>query len=575
MSGRHRPAGAPARRSFRTPFAVLGVAGLVAVTAVAVQAVTADAEGCSTGGVRLTVAADPAIAPALKDMAHVWTEPKPKINSSCIRVEITETLPADLASSLGTRAGGPIDVAAQPAATPRESDIPTVWIPDSTFWLNRVLGVDKDAFELDAPSVALSPVVLGVRESAAAKLGRVAGPLAPDAIKKAILPATPGGTPALKLGVAEPRRETTSLAGALLLKQALVKSQRDLKFLVGAFRQVFGPAPDNASLVKAFGQGIDAAPLSEQAVIEHNAGSPAEPVAAVPVEDAPTLDFPYAIMNKKPRDVTQAASRFRSALAGGAFTDILARHGLRAPDGAAGTGFPTGHGVAATQAGVLPINNVEAVRDVLGIWVAAKTPSRVLALVDVTQSMASTMTGPNGNTAVRMNVLRSASAAGLPLFTNDSQLGMWAYAAGLDRDGGRDYKQAVPIGPLNPTQRDEIGKAVGAVQPVPTDVCAMFETLLDAYKTMKEGYDRKLSNTIVVFTDGRSNKPGGLDLKATQRELERMTDITRPIRVILLGIGPDADMDQLDALAKTTGGRAFEVSDPAEIDNIFLQALLR
>jgi hypothetical protein len=551
---------------------VLGVAGLVALTAVAVQTVAADADGCSSGGVLLTVAADPAIAPPLQEMANRWTESTPKINGSCIRVEITSIAPADLANSLGTRAGGPIDVAAEPAPTPRESDIPAVWIPDSTFWLNRVLGVDKRAFELDAPSIALSPVVLGVRVSAAANLGRVTAPLTPNAIKQAIV-AAPGGTPALKLGVAEPRRETTSLVGALLLKEALVKSQRDLKFLVGAFRQVHGPAPDNASLVKAFGQGIDAAPLSEQAVIRHNAGSPAEPVAAVPVEDGPTLDFPYAMLNGKPRDVAQAASQFRAVLVGDEFTDVLAKHGLRAPDGVPGTGFPTGHGVTATKSGVLPLDNVDAVREVLGIWVAAKTPSQVLALVDVTQSMGTTMTGPNGNTAVRMNVLREASTTGLPLFTDDSSLGMWAYAAGLDRP--RDYLKAVPIAPLNDAHRQQIMAAVGQVQPTITNTCALFETLLDAYKAMKDGYDPKRSNTIVVFTDGRSNKPGGLDLRATQRELERLTDVTKPIRVILLGIGPDADMEQLNGLASTTGGHAFEVSDPGEINNIFLQALLR
>jgi hypothetical protein len=564
----------PARRSLRTPIAVLGVAGLVALTAIAVQAVAADADGCSTGGIRLSVAADPAIAPALRDMADRWTESRPEINGSCVRVEIAERVPADVANSLGTRAGGPIDVAADPAPTPSESDIPVVWVPDSTFWLNRVQGVDKDAFELDTPSIALSPVVLGVREQAAAKLGGVAGPLTSNAVKQILLPPAPGGAPVLNLGVAEPRRETTSLAGALVLMRALVRSEEDLKYLVGAFRQIEGPAPDTGSLLEAFGsQGIDAAPMSEQMVIRHNAGAPAEPIAAVPIQDASTLDFPYAILNGKPRDVTQAASRFRAALVGDEFADILAEHGLRGPEGAAGTGFPTGHGVTAAAAAVLPVSGVEAVREVLGIWVAAKTASRVLALVDVTQSMGGTMTGPNGNTEVRLDVLRQASNRGLELFTNDSQLGMWAYATQLD--GSKDYKQAVPIGELNEAQRARINTAVGGVQPVPTNTCALFESLLDAYKVMKEGYDHKLSNTIVVFTDGRSDKPNGLDLRQVQRELEKLTDVTKPVRVVLLGVGPDVDMSQLDALAQTTGGAAFEVKDPAEIDTIFLKALLR
>ncbi|HEY3008683.1 MAG TPA: substrate-binding domain-containing protein [Micromonosporaceae bacterium] len=573
MSGRHRPAGAPARRSLRTPIAVLGVAGLVALTAIAVQTMAADANGCSTGGIRLGVATDPAIAPALREIAARWNESTPQINGSCIRVEIAERAPADMASSLATRAGGPMDVAADPAPTPSESSIPAVWIPDSVFWLTRVQGVDKNAFDIDTPSIASSPVVLGVSEADAAKLAGGGGRLTPDALKPLLTQARADEAPALRLGIAEPRRDTASLVGALVLHDALVKRQSDLKNLVGAFRQIGGPAPDTASLLKAFGRGINAAPMSEQAVARYDAGAPAAPIAALPIESAPALDFPYAILNGKPRNVFQAAVRFRAALIGGSYADILAKYGLRTADGLAGKGFPTGHGVTSAPSEIKPLNEVEQLRAVLGVWVAAKTASRVLALVDVTSSMGDTMTGPNGNTEVRLDVLRRASTDGLKLFTNDSQLGMWAYAAGLNAP--KDYREVVPIGTLNQAQRDRILAAVNGAQPVPTNTCALFETLLDAYKVMKAGYDTKLSNTIVVFTDGKSNKPGGLALKQTQEQLEALTDITRPIRVILLGVGPDVDMKQLEALALTTGGHAFEVRDPAEIGSIFLQALLR
>jgi hypothetical protein len=552
---------------------VLGVAGLVALTAIAVQTMAADANGCSTGGIRLGVATDPAIAPALREIAARWNESTPQINGSCIRVEIAERAPADMASSLATRAGGPMDVAADPAPTPSESSIPAVWIPDSVFWLTRVQGVDKNAFDIDTPSIASSPVVLGVSEADAAKLAGGGGRLTPDALKPLLTQARADEAPALRLGIAEPRRDTASLVGALVLHDALVKRQSDLKNLVGAFRQIGGPAPDTASLLKAFGRGINAAPMSEQAVARYDAGAPAAPIAALPIESAPALDFPYAILNGKPRNVFQAAVRFRAALIGGSYADILAKYGLRTADGLAGKGFPTGHGVTSAPSEIKPLNEVEQLRAVLGVWVAAKTASRVLALVDVTSSMGDTMTGPNGNTEVRLDVLRRASTDGLKLFTNDSQLGMWAYAAGLNAP--KDYREVVPIGTLNQAQRDRILAAVNGAQPVPTNTCALFETLLDAYKVMKAGYDTKLSNTIVVFTDGKSNKPGGLALKQTQEQLEALTDITRPIRVILLGVGPDVDMKQLEALALTTGGHAFEVRDPAEIGSIFLQALLR
>jgi hypothetical protein len=45
--------------------------------------------------------------------------------------------------------------------------------------------------------------------------------------------------------------------------------------------------------------------------------------------------------------------------------------------------------------------------------------------------------------------------------------------------------------------------------------------------------------------------------------------------VVLLGIGPEINMDELNAIAKTTGGKAFQVTEPEKISEIFLQALLR
>jgi hypothetical protein len=78
-----------------------------------------------------------------------------------------------------------------------------------------------------------------------------------------------------------------------------------------------------------------------------------------------------------------------------------------------------------------------------------------------------------------------------------------------------------------------------------------------------------------VFTDSTNSKPGSMQVDQLQLELEKLTDTTKPIRVVLLGIGPDVDINELTAIAKTTGGKAFKVDNPAEIGTIFLQALLR
>jgi hypothetical protein len=43
---------------------------------------------------------------------------------------------------------------------------------------------------------------------------------------------------------------------------------------------------------------------------------------------------------------------------------------------------------------------------------------------------------------------------------------------------------------------------------------------------------------------------------------------------VLLGIGPDINLQDLEAIARTTGGVAFQVNTPDEMQIIFLKALL-
>ena len=114
-----------------------------------------------------------------------------------------------------------------------------------------------------------------------------------------------------------------------------------------------------------------------------------------------------------------------------------------------------------------------------------------------------------------------------------------------------------------------------ANQPVATNTRGLYESLLAGYKAVKDGWQEGKSNTVIVFTSGSNTKADGLSLDDVQLELERQTDPTKPIRVVLLGFGPDVNLDELTAIAKTTGGKAFKVDRPEEIGGIFLQALLR
>jgi Ca-activated chloride channel family protein len=554
----------------RTPIAIGAVLGLIAVAAVALHAVAADAGGCSVG-LRLVVAAAPDIAPAVHDAATHWEQTNPKVNGQCVRVQVDATPPAELANALAVRAGSTISVAAQPVATPAEADVPAVWIPDSSSWILRVQAISRDIFDPDIQSVALSPVMLAMPEAVARTLPGGGARRLTTAEVAGLIGRMQSPDQNVKFGVVEPRRDAAGLAGITMVYELIAVSRAQLPNVVGAYRQL-SVAPDQASIVRSLAASTTIAPLSEQSVLAFDAASPSMPLSAVPVEAPAVLDYPYATITGRPHGLAKAAQMFRAALLGTAYREPFVRAGFRFPDGSAGAGFPVGHGVTADPAVGRPLTNMQRVRDVFSIWGATVNPSRVLALVDVTQSMSLPMTTSKGQSVPRINVLRQTVTAGLGLFVSNSEAGVWAFAAGIGPDG-KDYKEVLPIAPLSAGQRDALSTVFDAAQPVPTNTCGLYDTILAAYREVRDSYRPDSGNTVVVFTDSTNSKPG-MNLDQMLRELEKLTDITRPVVIIVLGLGPDVDVAELSKIAGATGGRAFQVTSPDDIGQIAIQALL-
>jgi hypothetical protein len=178
---------------------------------------------------------------------------------------------------------------------------------------------------------------------------------------------------------------------------------------------------------------------------------------------------------------------------------------------------------------------------------------------------------PGGPT--RLQIVQKTQVDGLKLFTDDSEMAFWGFASGFP--GGKSYQEAVPMAPLSAAQRNRINSTVLSNQPVGTATRGLYEAILAGYKAVKDGWEEGKSNTVLVFTCGGNTKPDGLSLDDVNLELERLTDPTKPIRVVLLGFGPDVNLDELNSIAKTTGGKAFKVDRPEDIGGIFLQALMR
>jgi hypothetical protein len=539
------------------------MAGLLGVSAVAVRAFAADTNrGCSTP-IKLSVAVAPDIADAVTEAADRWAGANPKVNGQCVRVTVTATASTDVAKIIAARAGARMPGSSETPVPPQESDVPAVWIPESIAWITRTRAMDRNAFDAATPSIAMSPVVLGTQEAFATST--LAGKPSLSAVELAAL-LKKNGKDGVAFAMADPARDAGALAGAAVLRDLLAPSAEKASAAVAAYRSM-AVSPDTAQLLKTV-KAKTVVPVTEQAIVAYNANvnSPSVPLNVIPLEHTFSLDYPLAVISGKSLGVLRAAQRFRVALTGPEYHNILAREGFRAPDGTLSAGLQLEHGVTGDAVAPHPLNDAARVDEVLNYWSSARVPSRVLSLIDVTSSMKTPMKVA-GAASTRMEVLRKTAIAGLSLFNDTSEMGLWTF--------GSTNKELVGIAPLAAAQRATLTTAVTGATAGATDTCALYDAVLAAYTAMRDGYRAGVSNTVVIFTDGSNNTKSGLTSEQLRVALEKASDPTKPVRVVLLGLGPDTDMQQLNAIAGYIGGKAFAVQDPAQINDIFMQALLR
>src|SRR5258705_5118060 len=92
----------------------------------------------------------------------------------------------------------------------------------------------------------------------------------------------------------------------------------------------------------------------------------------------------------------------------------------------------------------------------------------------------------------------------------------------------------------------------------------LYQTLLDAYKTMLDGYEAGRPNLIVVLTDGADSDTSVLRREQFKQDVQRLADPTRPTRLGLIGIGaPSAAPTPLTQIHPAMAGAYFPLT-PAD-----------
>ena len=444
-----------------------------------------------------------------------------------------------------------------------EASLPDVWVPDSSLWSARAAATQLES----AGSVGSSPVVLATSRAAVDRLGWSG--------------AAPGWGAALAgdQGLAVPDLATSAegLAALSAVRTALGGGpDADNAVVQAVLAAQRGPALSAAEgLVAGREGGADAplVPVSEQEVYATNRDAQNSSLVAVyPSEGSPSLDYPVLRVGTASGDRATAVDAVVRALTSDTARAAALAAGFRDGDGAAPpeAGKATGIRPDAPTALELDPAGVQGLLDQLSTLAA---PSRILAVFDVSTSMEAPV-----NDGTRATLARDAAKATLSLVPGRFALGLWVFAYQLQ--GGQDWAELVPTRGLDAdaggrTQRDVIDEQLdsipGRLTPGGT---GLYDTTLAAVRAARDTFDPTAVNSVLVLTDGTNeDNDAGLQLDRLLETLRSEADPQRPIKVIGVALGPDADLGALQQIAAATGGAAYSAVDPADLQTVLFDAL--
>lgn len=542
------------------------------------------AQPACSGEVRLRVGATPEIAPAVQAAASKWADDGGAVAGVCVAIDVQASDSVDIAAVVAGQHGVSLPGVGQASGT---SVTPDVWIPDSSTWLMRLQSVASGFEPANRASIARSPVVLAMPEPVANSIGWPEKKPSWASILQLIT-----ATTKLHTGIVEPTRDAAGLSGLLSVGAVASAGPDPQKSITQALRALatgrsllredllarFPRSADPAAISSA----LSAAALSEEDVIAYNAKKPPVPLAALYLDPPPlSLDYPYAVMPGIQAAQSDAAAGLFKVLTTASFRDRLGAQGLRDSNGVFTAGFPAPQGApspAGTASSAASTTNPggtaaggpdpAAVDRALSTWSISTQPGRVLAVVDVSGSMSTPV--PTAGNATREAVTVQAAGKGLGLFDDSWAIGLWTFST--DLEGTREWRELTPIAPLS-TNRLQLQAALGTITPKAKGNTGLFDTMRAAYNNVQNGWQAGRVNSVVMFTDGENDNPGGLTQQQLVSDLKKQLDPDRPVQVIIIGIGKEVNRAELEAIVKVTGGGVFVTEDPAKIGDIFLKAI--
>lgn len=197
---------------------------------------------------------------------------------------------------------------------------------------------------------------------------------------------------------------------------------------------------------------------------------------------------------------------------------------------------------------------------------------RALLVVDVSGSMLA-----KAGDSRRIDLAVKAVQQAVGLMRPTSEAGLWVFSTA--QRGRLDYRPVVAVRQIGDTAdpKSHAATVVREAARIPSFVrgdTGLNDTIFAAHEAMQKAYQPDRDNMVVVLTDGRNDDTtGGLSADELLAKLKASTDPQRPVRVVVVGVGTDHDQAVMNRVTSAVGGRAYHITDPAQIPQAFAQAI--
>ncbi|WP_237744935.1 substrate-binding domain-containing protein [Kribbella catacumbae] len=432
---------------------------------------------------------------------------------------------------------------------------PDLWVPDSSLWVAQADDGQKVP-TIAVPSIATSPLVLVGRSDNFADTSSWLGMF--SRAQPALLDPLSQSPGALALLAIQAERQKTSATDNQVAAVVVPTAQK-----LGSMAKPYTDVNGLFSRAGQAGSGL-VVPASEQSFVKYQDEHPdSELKAIVPRTGTLLLDYPVVVTAQSNDEVFSDAGKALAAelisnAAGTARDDAGFRDPLTSELGG-------GRGVGTITRLTAP--SAVAVNKTLLSWTRLSLSAHSLAVVDVSGSMAEVVGGKT-----RMQLTIEAAVGGLRLFPDNAALGLWTFSTKIGPLGA-DFREVVPIGKLTAAQRQKITANLVVQKPIKGGGTGLYDSAIAAVQAVRSSYDSSAVNAVLLFTDGKNDDPGSLSLAKAVQTLEGLRDPARPVRIIALGMGPDADANELRQLAQATGGQSYVAKNPSDLRDVFISAL--